>query len=278
MGVPYAEVIGDPVDHSKSPAIHKFWLQQLGIEGDYRATRVTSEELGAYFEVRRREEDWRGCNITMPHKIAALRHVHLHPHDPSFPVEAVNLALPGRDGQLEGVNADTAGFIEPLLALHAGRQGPQGTAIVIGGGGVLFSVIWSLACCRYQDIWIVVRDPAKAARIAEDYGSGGLGIRTLSFDDALPAAHLLVNASPLGMTGYPAFPCDLSSLADDAIVYDLIYEPLETALLRAARERGLRTIDGLSMLIPQAALSFARFFGANAPRTLDWQLRELLTS
>ncbi len=277
MGVPYAEVIGDPVAHSKSPAIHKYWLEQLGLEGDYRRCLVKGDELGAYFEARRRDEDWRGCNITMPHKIAALQHVQMH-HDPSFPVEAVNLALPGRDGQLEGVNADTAGFMEPLLALHAGRQGPNGTAIVIGGGGVLFSVIWSLSVCRYEEIWIVVRDPAKAARIAEDYGGGDLGIRTLSFDDALPAAGLLVNASPLGMTGFPAFPFGLSSLADDALVYDLVYEPLETALLRAARERGLRTIDGLSMLIPQAALSFARFFGANAPRTLDWQLRELLTS
>ena len=274
MGVPYAEVIGDPIAHSKSPLIHNFWLEKLRMEGDYRRCLVRSDELGAYFEARQRDADWRGCNITMPHKIAALEHLHMH-HDPSFPVEAVNVAVPGKGRRLEGVNADTPGFMEPLFALHAGRKGAQGSAIVVGAGGVLFSVMWSLAALGYAPIWVVMRDPAKAARIAKDYR--GVHARTMSFGEALPAARLLVNASPLGMTGYPPFPLSLASLGDDAIVYDLVYEPLETALLAAAKARGLQTIDGLSMLIPQAAISFTRFFGAMAPRALDRELRELLT-
>lgn len=274
MGIPYAEVIGDPIAHSKSPLIHKFWLERLGIEGDYRRCLVKREELGDYFEARRRDPDWRGCNITMPHKIAALEHVQM-PHDPSFPVEAVNLAVPGRDGLLDGINADTPGFLEPLMALHAGFGSAQGTAIVVGAGGVLYSVMWSLAALGYGPIWVVMRDPIKAARIAADYRNV-LG-RTISFGDPLPAARLLVNASPLGMTGYPPFLVGLSTLEPDAIVYDLVYDPLETPLLQAAKARGLQVIDGLSMLIPQAAISFTRFFRATAPRLLDGQLRELLT-
>lgn len=273
MGVPYAEVIGDPIAHSKSPLIHKFWLEKLGIEGDYRRCLVRRGELAGYFEARRRDPDWRGCNITMPHKLAALEHVHLH-HDPSFPVEAVNLALPGK-ARMEGVNADTPGFLEPLLALQAGRQGPAGAAIVIGAGGVLYSVMWSLAALGYAPIWIVMRDPVKAVRIAEDYR--GVHARTQTFSEPLPPARLLVNASPLGMTGFPPFPLSLEAMERDAIVYDLVYEPLETELLRAARIREFRTLDGLAMLIPQAAVSFTRFFGAQPPRTLDGELRELLT-
>lgn len=273
MGIPYAEVIGDPIAHSKSPIIHKFWLETLGIEGDYRRCLVRRDELGGYFEARGRDPDWRGCNITMPHKLAALDHVHMH-HDPSFPIEAVNLAAPGRGGGIDGFNADTPGFLEPLLPLHTGRSGSPGAAIVVGAGGVLYSVMWSLAALGYAPIWIVMRDGAKASRIAKDYR--GVHARILSFADPLPAARLLVNASPLGMAGFPPFPLGLDSVATDAIVYDLVYEPLETELLRAARLRGLQTIDGLAMLIPQAAVSFTRFFGAQPPRTLDGPLRERL--
>ena len=274
MGIPYAEVIGDPVAHSRSPQIHKFWLEQLGLEGDYRRCLVKADWLGAYFEARRQDPDWRGCNITMPHKIAALRHVHMH-RDPSFPVEAVNVAAPGTDGRIEGMNADTPGFLEPLLAFKGGRlNGQSGPAIVVGAGGVLFSVMWSLSALGYSPIWVVMRDSAKAAQIARDYR--GAHVRTLGFADPLPSATLLVNASPLGMVGFPPFPLALDTLDEDAIVYDLVYAPLETPLLRAAKVRGLHTIDGLAMLIPQAAISFRRFFGATAPRPFDWQLRELL--
>ena len=275
MRVPYAEVIGDPIAHSKSPLIHKFWLEKLGIEGDYRHCLVRPSELGAYFESRSRDEDWRGCNITMPHKIAALQYVPMH-HDPSFPVEGVNVAKRGRDGRLEGMNADAPGFLEPLLALNGGRMGRQkGPAIVVGAGGVLYSIMRPLATLAYAPIWVVMRDSAKAAQVADDYH--GIDGRTLAFGAPLPSAKLLVNATPLGMEGFPDLPLSLESLDDDAVVYDLVYTPLETRLLRDARARGLQTVDGLSMLIPQAAISFQAFFGAAAPRPFDWELRELLT-
>lgn len=275
MGIPYAEVIGDPVAQSKSPVIHKFWLEKLGIDGDYRHCLVRPEELGSYFEVRARDEDWRGCSVTMPHKVAALRHVHKH-HDPSFPIEPVNLVIP-RNGRLEGLNSDIHGLMEPLLANGIGRiGGTSGPAVVVGVGGVLYSVMWVLSALGFAPVWIVMRDPDKAAQIGRDYE--GLCGRPIMFDDPLPEAHLLVNASPLGMAGFPEFPLGLESLTPDASVFDLTYNPLDTALLKAARARGLRTIDGLAMLIGQAAIAFEGFFGEPAPRQHDAELRERLTS
>jgi shikimate dehydrogenase len=272
-GLPYAEVIGDPVGHSKSPAIHKYWLKKLGLEGDYRHCRVPSGELAGYFEARSADPDWRGCNITMPHKLAALDHVHKQ-SDPGLPAEPINIAVP-RDGRIEGMNSDTNGLMEPLLA-YVGRVGERrGPAIVVGAGGVLHPAMSVLAALGYGPIWIVMRDDAKAARIAKQYQ--GLQGRPIGFDAPLPPANLLVNASPLGMTGFPPFPLSLDSLAAGAIVFDLIYDPLDTALLQEARARGLRTIDGLDMLIAQAAVSFQCFFGAMAPRRHDIELREHLT-
>lgn len=273
MGIPYAEVIGDPIAHSESPLIHNFWLAKLGLQGEYRRCLVRNAELGDYFESRQRDPDWRGCNITMPHKIAALQFVHKH-RDPSFPIEPVNIARPHR-GRLEGLNSDTNGLLEPLMAAVGGTLGVErGPAIVVGAGGVLSSVMWALSALGYAPIWIVMRDGEKAKRVAHDYrGLHGLPI---PFGDALPPANLLVNASPLGMTGFPDFPLGLDSLAEDAIVFDLVYVPRDTTLLRAARARGLRTIDGLSMLVGQAAVAFQAFFDRPAPREDDAELRELL--
>lgn len=276
MGVPYAEVIGDPIAHSKSPLIHRFWLDKLGMEADYRACLVRPHELAAYFDARQRDERWRGCNITMPHKIAALRHVSMH-RDPSFPIEGVNLAVRTADARIDGINADTPGFLQPLLQRFGfAREGARGPAIVVGSGGVLFSVMWGLAALGFAPLFVIVRDAEKARRIAEDYG--GVHARVLGFDDALPPANMLVNATPLGMRGFPAFALSLGTLSSDAVVYDLVYDPLETELIRQARQRGLNVVDGLSMLIPQAAISFRALFGAEAPRSDDRELRKLLSA
>ena len=142
----------------------------------------------------------------MPHKVAALRHVHKH-HDPSFPIEPVNMAIP-RNGRIEGVNSDINGLVEPLLAHGAGRiGGGGGPAIVVGAGGVLYSVMWTLAALGFAPIWIVMRDADKAAQVARDYK--GVNGRPISFEGPLPGARLLVNATPLGMAGFPDFPLPL---------------------------------------------------------------------
>jgi shikimate dehydrogenase len=280
MTSPYAEVIGDPIAHSKSPLIHRFWLAKLGIEGDYRALQVTAAELGDYFAARVRDEHWRGCNITMPHKQAALGFVHKH-RDPSFPVEPINIATLRR-GRLEGLNSDTQGLLEPLMAAgeQLGRTGQHQQAspkpaVVFGSGGVLFAVMIALSTLGYAPIHVMVRDSGRAARIMADYE--GVDARVLRWGDPLPSCELLVNATPLGMTGYPDFPFGVDAVAAGGIVFDMVYAPVETALLGQARGHGLRTVDGLQMLVAQAAVGFQLFFGSAAPRTYDPELRELLT-
>ncbi|GAA3998700.1 shikimate dehydrogenase [Sphingomonas humi] len=278
--MPYAEVIGDPIGHSKSPLIHKFWLEKLGLEGEYRATKVTPDELGGYFASRRDDPLWRGCNITMPLKLAALAHV-AKPQDPSFPVEPVNLAVP-LNGRVIGLNTDIHGVMEPLAPLltNEGMLRPSSApasrnAVVLGAGGALYPVVWSLLSLGYKAITLVARDRAKVATYLGQRNS--VTIRYLAWGDPLPPSDLLVNATPLGMTGYPDLPYDASSIAGDGVVFELVYRPLETTLLRDARQRRLQIVDGLQMLVGQAAPSFARFFGKAAPRDFDSELRALLT-
>jgi shikimate dehydrogenase len=275
MGIPYAEVIGDPIAHSKSPLIHKFWLRKVGVEGDYRACRITADRLAAYFAERSGDPDWRGCNITMPHKYAALNHVHFH-QDPSFPQEPANTAF-RRDGseRIEGCNFDKNGFMEPLMPMHGGRGlRPRGPAVIVGAGAAAVAAAFMMPVMGYAPIWIVARDPAKAAKMAEDFSS--VGAFVAPFRDPLPEARLLVNASPLGMSGFPPFPFSLDRMAADGIVYDMVYSPIETDLLREARRRALQTVDGLAMLIGQAALAFETFYRVRPPRAFDYELRELL--
>ena len=276
---PYAEVIGDPIGHSKSPLIHNFWLGKLGIDAEYRAMRVTSDELGTYFEARARDDDWRGCNITMPHKIAALAHVHKH-RDPSFPVEPINTVVKG-SGRLEGINTDTNGVMEPLMRLLgeidlSGRIPEPGSrpATVIGAGGVLYPVMSALSAFGFAPITIALRDTSKFAALEHDYR--GVHVRPLELGRELPKAALLLNASPLGMTAFPAFPYGVESVREGGIVFDMVYSPIETDLLRAARARGLATVDGLQMLVAQAAAAFQCFFRQPPPRQHDAELRAML--
>lgn len=274
MGIPYAEVIGDPIAHSKSPIIHKFWLEKLGLDADYRACLVRPGELGGYFEARSWDENWRGCNITMPHKIEALRYA-TKPRDPSFPIEPINVAARRPGGGLEGISTDFLGIFEPLRRHQSISFGQQlGPALVVGAGGVLYSVMMALATFGYGPIHVAMRDPAKMAKVASDYE--GVNARPIALSDPLPPARLLINASPLGMDGFPPFPLSLQSVEEGGIVFDLVYAPVETRLLREARARGLRTIDGLEMLVAQAAPCFELFFGARAPREHDSELRSRL--
>lgn len=275
--IPYAEVIGDPVAHSLSPAIHRFWLEKLGLEGDYRATRVTPDQLGDYFALRRKDACWRGCNITMPLKLAALAHVH-KAQDPTFSPEPVNVAVP-RDDLTIGFNTDVFGVMEPLSALgfepsptvHEAR-----TAVVLGAGGALYPVVWTLLSLGFANIFLVARDPEK---VQAYLGSrSGTTISHRWWGHPLPKCNLLVNATPLGMKEFDALPYDTSSVEPGGVVFDLVYDPLETALLRDARQRDLWTVDGLQMLVAQAAPSFAKFFGRSPPRQFDGELRALLTT
>ncbi|MEO5865697.1 MAG: shikimate dehydrogenase [Sphingomonas sp.] len=270
MTRPYAEVIGDPIAHSKSPLIHRFWLEALGIDAEYRATRVTADGLGDYFAVRRADPHWRGCNITIPHKQAALNLIEDR-GGVRETIGAINLALVAEDGALIGTNTDAGGFYMPIADVDlAGKS-----VVVIGAGGAARAVLFALSRIGIGPVTILNRNVLKAAALLSVFGLKG---KALPLDAPLPSAALLVNASALGMVGQPPLDLDLSPLPDDALVYDVVYAPLETHLLAAARARSLETVDGLDMLVGQAALAFELLFGAAPPRDRDDELRAMLSA
>jgi shikimate dehydrogenase len=268
LGQAYAEVIGDPIKHSKSPLIHGFWLKKLGILGDYRTQHVLADGLADYFETRRDDPNWRGCNITIPHKIAALDHV-TDPGGIRSSIGAINTVFRDEKGALVGTNTDAAGFFAPISEDEWAHR----DAIVIGAGGAARAILFALAQADIGSVTILARSPLKAAALLSHFGLKG---QVLKMDALLPPAELLVNSSPLGMTGQPPLEIDLSVLPENAVVYDIVYSPLETQLLAQARNLGLDTVDGLDMLIGQAAFAFELFFGQAPPADCEDELRALL--
>ena len=264
----YAEVIGHPIAHSKSPLIHQFWLKQLGIVAQYDAVDIAPEALADYFAERKNDPMWRGCNITIPHKIAALDHV-ADPGEIRNSIGAINVAFRDESGQLTGTNSDAGGFYGPISDLPLIGE----TVVVIGSGGAARAVLFALAQADVGEVVILARNVLRAAALLAHFGLKG---RVLPMDARLPEAALLVNASPLGMKGQESLILDLAPLADDALVYDLVYAPVETGLLKAARARELATVDGLEMLVGQAAIAFELFFGEPPPIDGEAELRAKL--
>jgi shikimate dehydrogenase len=286
MSNPYAEVIGDPIKQSKSPAIHNYWIGKLGIDADYRACHVTAEGLADYITSRREDSDWRGCNITMPHKQAVIPLLDRLEIGAEL-VGAVNTVTRRHDGALIGTNTDVAGFLEPLQD-RLKQQHYFRMARVLGTGGAARAIVAALA---EQGITIVLagRNPAKAQAILDEIDPGGehhavdlahfAEPTDFAFDDREGCFDLVVNASPLGMADQPPLAFDLSHVPPGSVVYDIVTHPLDTALLKAAREAGFETLDGLNMLIGQAAYAFEKFFGDSPPRDDgDAELRAILAA
>jgi len=280
---PYAEVIGDPIAQSRSPAIHNFWLGKLGIDAGYQAAHVRAEDLIDFLAQRRADPAWRGCNVTMPHKQAVMPHLgRLHPL--AERIGAVNTIVREADGALTGYNTDVAGFVEPLRPLLEDRHLFR-MARVLGTGGAARAIVTALA---NENVVIVLagRDPEKARALLDELDPGGehhavdlthfADPTDFDFDDRAGCFDLIVNASPLGMAGQPSLRFDFSHAPPGSVVYDIVTHPVETPLLQAARVTGFRTIDGLAMLIGQAAAAFEKFFGQPPPRQHDAELRALL--
>ena len=184
---PFAEVIGDPVAQSKSPLIHGFWLKALGIDAEYRATHVSPEGLAAYFDMRAADPAWRGCNVTLPHKIAALDHVEDR-GGVRDSIGAINTVLRGEDGALIGTNTDAGGFYAPIAGLDLdGRH-----AVVIGAGGAARAVLFALSKVGIGRVTILNRNVLKAAALLASFGVKG---DTVPLGSPLPPADLLVNGT-----------------------------------------------------------------------------------
>jgi len=282
---PYAEVIGDPIAHSKSPVMHGFWLEQLGIDAEYRRTHVRGDELESFLAGRRTEPDWRGCNVTIPHKQGVMPL--LDRIDPvAEAIGAVNTIVP-RDGLLIGHNTDAPGFLEPLRPEVAKRHLLR-TARILGTGGAARAIAHALWDEGFTLI-VAGRDAAKAQEIVAPFDPGFVHVCTLDtfaqpldFDWGEPGDRLdlVVNATSLGMTGQPPLDLDFSNVPPGAMVYDAVYAPLVTPLLAEAQERGHPTIDGLAMLIGQGRIALEHFFGHAAPSDAvsDAELRRRMTA
>jgi len=275
MNVPYAEVIGDPIAHSKSPLIHKFWLEALRLEGDYRAFRVHHNDLGAYFTARRGDPDWRGCNVSLPHKIHAIRHLDDFTAE-AVAVGAVNCVYRKGD-RLVGANTDVDGVDAVLDA----RPWRANMVTIIGGGGAARAVLEVLRRRDVLEVFMIVRDPGSVRPVHAAFVRSGAVHDFRDTDVAFAACEYLINASPLGMAGAPAMPASilgaLGKVARYATVFDMVYTPPETQLLTRARALSLATSTGIDMLVGQARSAFRRFFGREPPEGLDAELIGRLT-
>lgn len=255
---PKACVIGWPVGHSRSPLIHRFWLARLGIEGSYEAVKVSAAGLPA-FVGNLAKNGFAGANVTLPHKEAAFKLCDSTTGPAAF-LKAVNtLWLEG--GKLWGDNTDAGGFLASLDQDAPGWDRNPGEAAVIGAGGAARAIVYALGERHMKPILIFNRTRRRAEELAAAFGPPAEARDFSALPATLANAKLLVNATSLGMRGEPPLAIDLSSLPPDAVVADIVYVPLQTELLAAARARGLRAVPGIGMLLHQAAPGFERWFG-----------------
>jgi shikimate dehydrogenase len=265
-GRPFACIVGWPVEHSRSPALHGFWLKQHVIDGHYgrlpvEPNRAALEELVAFL---RRTPNARGCNLTLPHKIEIMPLLdRIHPG--AARIGAVNTVIKQPDGSLEGRNSDGFGFLEALKEGAPDWTAAAGPVVVLGAGGAARAVVATLAEAGVPELRLVNRTQSSAIDLGVAFTpKDGRRIaieRWAERDTTLKDVTLLVNTTSLGMKGQPPLELDLARLPRTAVVYDIVYVPLETGLLARARAHGNRCIDGLNMLLHQGRVGFEAWFG-----------------
>jgi shikimate dehydrogenase len=254
-----AGVIGWPVSHSRSPALHGFWLNEHGIDGAYVPFAVRPENLAKAL-AGLSALGFRGANVTLPHKETTLGLVD-RPSELARRIGAVNTIVVEADGALAGDNTDAFGFIENLREGARDFRAGRGPAVVIGAGGAARAVVAALADDGAPEIRLVNRTRRRAEELARSLGGPIAVVDWADRTMALAGAALLVNTTTQGMTGEAALDLDLARLPRTAIVNEIVYVPIETPLLAAARARGNPVVDGIGMLLHQARPGFARWFG-----------------
>jgi shikimate dehydrogenase len=257
-------IVGWPVEHSRSPLIHNYWLKHYGIAGEYRREAVSPGQF-ADFVKRLGAHGYVGANVTVPHKEAAL--ILSQPDDRAEKVGAAN-TLWLDDGVLRSTNTDVEGFLDNLDACAPDWDADPTKAVVLGAGGAARAVVCALKLRGFERIVVLNRTRGRADALRERFGEE---VQPASWDDpnVLEGSALLINATTLGMAGQPALAVPLERLPGHAVVADLVYAPLQTALLAAARARGLRTADGLGMLLHQAVRGFTLWFGKKPEVTAE---------
>jgi len=251
--------MGWPVMHSRSPALHNYFFKQYGLAGTYVPLAVTPERLEPALRALA-PLGFAGCNLTIPHKERALEIVD-DVDALARRIGAISCVVVRADGSLAGTNNDVHGFARNILQQQPEWRADAGPAAVIGAGGGARAVVYSLLDRGAREIRVANRTRARAETLAHEFGSA---VVPIDWDDrhrALDGAAMLVNTTSQGMVGQPPLDLDLAALPPAALVADIVYIPLETPLLAAARRRGNRTVDGLGMLLHQACIAWQLWFG-----------------
>jgi shikimate dehydrogenase len=258
-------IIGWPVEHSRSPLIHNYWLKTYGIAGEYRREAVPPDEFEAFVQSLA-ARDYVGANVTVPHKEKAL--AFSLPDEHAKAVGAANtLWIAG--GFLHATNTDVEGFLNNLDACAPQWDRGLGNAVVLGAGGAAHAVVYALLTRRVERITVVNRTPQRAEVLRQRFLERLQVAPWEQLNDLLGDAALLVNTTTLGMAGQPELEADIGRLPSHAIVADLVYVPLVTPLIDAAKAKGLRTADGLGMLLHQAVRGFELWFGRKPEVTVE---------
>jgi len=266
-------VIGWPIEHSRSPLIHGHWIAQLGLDARYTKEAVLPEELESFLQ-RMREGAFAGCNVTVPHKEKVLALADTA-DDAARAIGAANTVWV-ENGKLCVSNTDAYGFLANLDEGAHGWDADAGTALVLGAGGACRAVLHALIARGFEQIRLVNRTRARAEDLAAHFGDR---IAVSDWDERnrlCRGVDLVVNTTALGMAGSPQLDMDLGATGTGTVVTDLVYAPLETALLRQARSKGLGTVDGLGMLLHQAVPGFGKWFGTRPEVTPE--LRALVVA
>jgi len=268
-------VIGWPVEHSRSPVIHRYWLNQYGIDGAYEKEAVRPEDLRGFVQ-QLWTHGYIGANVTLPHKEEALRAAR-SADEAAVSIGAANTLWLDPEGALHASNTDAYGFMTNLDAQAPQWNEATGAVMVLGAGGAARAILFGLLAAGVTRILLANRTRAKAEALAHVFGPKVDVVDWADRAAALSACSLLINSTSLGMTGQPPLDIDLATLPADGVVADIVYVPLETKLLADARARGLSCVDGLGMLLHQAVPGFERWFGVRPEVTPELRAHVMAT-
>jgi shikimate dehydrogenase len=268
-----AAVIGWPIEHSRSPMIHGYWLKKYGIDGSYTKIAVNPEDVTAFVRSLA-ERGLSGCNVTLPHKEAVFKAADVR----EASAEAVGAAntLWLENGLLHAANTDTYGFMRHLEVSAPAWQAKRRPVLLLGAGGAARGIVYGMLEAGVGEVRVANRTLARAEEISRHFGTRVKPLAWSAAEYAAKDCGLVVNTTSLGMVKTGPLDFDVECLPDDATVADIVYVPLETDLLRRARARGLVAVDGLGMLLHQAVPGFAKWFGVT-PEVTD-ELRDILVA
>ena len=252
-------VIGNPISHSLSPKLHSYWLNRYGIAGEYTALQVTEDALESTLRDLSKK-GFIGANVTLPHKVSVMQYAD-NITDRATLIGAANTLVFKEDGRIFADNTDGYGFMANLMQGAPDWDPKAGPAAIFGAGGAARAIIVALADAGVPEIIISNRTRPKAEALRADFGARIRVVDWVQADKMLEGANTVINTTSLGMKGAQDFKVSLDALSKDAVVTDIVYNPLRTPFLKAAEMKGCRTVDGLGMLLHQGVPGFERWFG-----------------